>query len=77
MIAVEIQYKLEQAREALEKCFEFLCETKPNFIEADYWLTNALAELNEVRKPLSDLADAEEKSLGEREMAKGYEVINE
>ena len=77
MTASEIQYKVDKAREALEKCFDFLCETKPNFIEADYWLANALAELNEVRKPLSDLADAEEKELGEREMAKGYEVINE
>ena len=75
MTSVEIQYKVDQARDALEKCFDFLCETKPNFIEADYWLTNALSELNEARKPLSDLADAEEKELGEREMSKGYEVI--
>ena len=75
MTAVEIQYKVEQAKEALDKCFEYLGEDKPNFIEADYWLTNALAELNEARKPLSDLADAEEKVLGEREMSKGYEVI--
>ena len=75
MTAVEIQYKVEQAKEALDECFEYLGEDKPNFIEADYWLTNALAELNEARKPLSDLADAEEKVLGEREMAKGYEVI--
>ena len=75
MAAVEIQYKVDQARDALEKCFDFLGEPKPNFIEADYWLTNALAELNEVRKPLSDLADAEEMELGEREMSKGYEVI--
>ena len=75
MTASEIQYKVEQAKEALDKCFEFLGKDKPNFIEADYWLTNALAELNEARKPLSDLADAEEKELGEREMSKGYEVI--
>ena len=75
MTASEIQYKVEQAKEALDKCFEYLGEDKPNFIEADYWITNALAELNEARKPLSDLADAEEKGLGEREMAKGYEVI--
>ena len=75
MTASEIQYKVEQAKEALDKCFEYLGEDKPNFIEADYWITNALAELNEARKPLSDLADAEEKELGEREMSKGYEVI--
>ena len=77
MTAVEIQYKVEQAKEALDKCLEYLGESIPNFIEADYWLTNALAELNEARKPLSDLADAEEKELGEREMSKGYEVICE
>lgn len=68
MTSVEIQYKVEHAKEALEKCFEYLGEGKPNFIEADYWLVNAIAELNEARKPLSDLADAEEKELGEREM---------
>ena len=77
MTAGEIQYKIEEAKDALDKCFSFLGETSPNFIEADYWLTNALAELNETRKPLSDLADAEEKELGEREMSKGYEVVNE
>ena len=77
MTISEIQYKVEEAKEALDKCYRYFCYGKPNFIEADYWLTNALAELNEVRKPLSDLADAEEKELGEREMAKGYEVINE
>ena len=75
MTPVGIQYKIEQAKEALDRCFDYLGETKPNFIEADYWLSNALNELNEIRKPLSDLADAEEKELGEREMAKGYEVI--
>ena len=62
MTDIEIQYKVDKARDALEKCFDFLCETKPNLIEADYWLTNALAELNEVRKPLADLAEAEEKN---------------
>lgn len=75
MTASEIQYKVDEAREALDKCFEYLGESIPNFIEADYWLTNALAELNEARKPLSDLADEEEKKLGEREMSKGYDVI--
>lgn len=75
MTAVEIQYKVEQAKEALDKCFDYLGESKPNFIEADYWLSNALDELSEVKKPLSNLADAEEKELGEKEMAKGYEVI--
>ena len=75
MTAGEIQYNVEQAKEALDKCFEYLGEDKPNFIEADYWLANAIAELNEVRKPLSEMADEEEKELGEREMAKGYEVI--
>lgn len=75
MTVGEIQYNVEQAREALDKCFEYLGEDKPNFIEADYWLANALAELNEARKPLSALADEEEKELEEREMAKGYEVI--
>lgn len=75
MTTGEIQYKVEQAKENLEKCFEFLGETKPNFIEADYCLSIAINELNEIRRPLSDLADAEEKELGEREMAKGYEVV--
>lgn len=75
MTAGEIQYNVEQAKEALDKCFEYLGEDTPNFIEADYWLANALAELNEARKPLSALADEEEKELEEREMAKGYEVI--
>lgn len=75
MTAVEIQYKVEQVKESLDKCFDYLGEDKPNFIEADYWLYDALNELNEIRKPLSDLADAEEEELGEREMAKGYEVI--
>ena len=75
MTAGEIKYNVEQAKEALDKCFEYLGEDKPNFIEADYWLSNALAELNEVRKPLSALSVEEEKELGEREMAKGYEVI--
>ena len=75
MTTSEIQYKVEQAKENLEKCFEFLGETKPNFIEADYCLSIAIDELNEIRRPLSDLADAEEKDLGEREMANGYEVV--
>ena len=75
MTAVEIQYKIEQAKESLDKCFDYLGEDEPNFIEADYCLTNALSELSEVKKPLSDLADAEEKELGEKEMANGYEVI--
>ena len=75
MTALEIQYKVEQAKEALDKCFDFLGESKPNFIEADYWLRNALDELSEVKKPLTNLADLEEKELGEKEMAKGYEVI--
>ena len=43
--------------------------------EADYCLSIAIDELNEIRRPLSDLADAEEKELGEREMARGYEVV--
>ena len=75
MTTGEIQYKVEQAKENLEKCFEFLGETKPNFIEADYCLSIAIDELNEIRRPLSDLADAEEKEIGEREMANGYEVV--
>lgn len=75
MTVLEIQYKVEQAKEHLDKCFEYLGETKPNFIEADYCLSIAIDELNEIRRPLSDLADAEEKELGEREMAKGYEVV--
>ncbi len=75
MTTVEMQYKIEQAEEALKKCFFYLGEDKPNFIEADYCLANALDELKEMKKPLSDLADAEEKELGEREMAKGYEVV--
>lgn len=75
MTAVEIQYKVEQAKESLDKCFDYLGEDKPNFIDADYWLTNALNELKEIKKPLSDLADEEEQELGEREIAKGYEVI--
>ena len=75
MTTVEMQYKIEQAEEALTKCFLYLGEDKPNFIEADYWLTNALDELKEMKKPLSDLADADEKELGEYEMAKGYEVV--
>ena len=75
MTTVEMQYKIEQAEEALTKCFFYLGEDKPNFIEADYWLTNALDELKEMKNPLSELADKEEKELGEREMAKGYEVV--
>ncbi len=75
MTAVEIQYKVEQAKESLDKCFDYLGEDKPNFIEADYCLSIAIDELNEIKRPLSDLADAEEQELGEREMAKGYEVI--
>ena len=75
MTTVEMQHKIEQAEEALTKCFFYLGEDKPNFIEAEYCLTNALNELKEMKKPLSDLADAEEKELGEREMDKGYEVV--
>ena len=75
MTTVEMQYKIEQAEEALTKCFFYLGEDKPNFIEADYCLENALSELREIKKPLSDLADAEEKELGEHEMSKGYEVV--
>ena len=75
MTAVEIQYKVEQAKESLDKCFDYLGESKPNFIEADCWLTNALNDLKEIKKPLSDLADGEEQELGEREMVKGYEVV--
>lgn len=75
MTAVEIQYKVEQAKEALDKCFDFLGASSPNFIDADYWLCNAMDELKEVKKPLSDLADAEEKEVEKKEMANGYEVI--
>lgn len=76
MTAVEIQYKIEQAKEALDKCFDYLGESKPNFIEAEYCFSNALNELKEIRRPLAELADEDEKELGEREMAKGYEVIS-
>ena len=60
MTVLEIQYKVEHAKEALEKCFGYLGESPPNLFEAEYCLQHAVIELKEAKRPLSDLADKAE-----------------
>lgn len=69
----ELKDRLDSIIDALRTCQEYIQED--NSFEAEYWLNDAIKEAREAKPFVSAWADEQEKELGKKEEAKGYEVV--